>query len=124
MEINVDSPVPAYEQIVQQISQSVLDGSLAGGDSLPAIRQLAWDLELNQNTVAKAYKKLENQRVIITAGRNGTFIHKQAARYIVQRNSEDAQYQLEELVSSFESKGMSKADIYALLETQLNLFAS
>ncbi len=123
MEINVDSPVPAYEQIVQQISQSVLDGTLSDGDSLPSIRQLAWDLELNQNTVAKAYRKLESQRVVVTAGRNGSFIRKEAARYIVQNNSQEAQYRLEELVTSFENKGMSKSDIYTLLENQLNLVA-
>lgn len=123
MEIHVDSPVPAYGQIVQQISQDVLDGTLSAGDSLPSIRQLAWDLELNQNTVAKAYRQLESQRVIVTAGRNGSFIRREAARYIVQKNSEDAQYQLEELVTSFENKGMSKADIYTLLENQLNLVA-
>lgn len=123
MEIDVDSPVPAYEQIVRQISQSVLDGTLAVGNSLPSIRQLAGDLQLNQNTVAKAYKKLESQRVLVTAGRNGSFIRRDAARYIVQNQSQDAQFQLEELVASFENKGMSKAEIYTLLKNQLSLVA-
>lgn len=106
---------------MQQISQRVLDGTLSDGDGLPSIRQLAWDLELNQNTVAKAYRKLESQRVVVTAGRNGSFIRREAARYIVQNNSQEAQYRLEELVTSFENKGMSKSDICTLLENQLNL---
>ena len=121
MEIDIDSPVPAYDQIVQQIKQGILDGTLSAGNSLPAIRQLANDLELNPNTVAKAYKLLEIQRVIRTAGRKGTFVEKNAAQYIERNTSQEAQYQLDELVTSFQNNGMSIAGICGLLENQLKL---
>ena len=119
IEINTDSSVPVYEQLVQQVTQGVLGGTLSAGDSMPSIRQLANDLELNHNTVAKAYKQLENQRVLLTAGRKGTFIHEKAARQIVQNNSQCAKFQLEELVNSFIEKGMNAADIGELLTNQL-----
>jgi GntR family transcriptional regulator len=124
MEIDIDSPVPAYDQIALQIKQGILDGTLSTGDSLPAIRQLANDLELNPNTVAKAYKLLEIQRVIRTAGRKGTFVQRNAARYIVRNNSQEAQDQLDELVTSFQDRGISIAGICKLLENQLKLIAN
>ncbi len=121
MEIDLSKPAPAYEQIVQQISESILSGSLNPGDHLPSIRQLASDLDLNPNTVAKAYKKLEDNRVIQTAGRKGTFIRVNAARYIVQKSTRDAEFELEELITSFHKRGLSHSFIKDLLKRQLHV---
>lgn len=119
IEIDVDSPIPVYEQLAHQIIQGVLGGTLSAGDAMPSIRQLASDLELNPNTVAKAYKQLESQHVLLTAGRRGTFVHEKAAMEITKNNSHSAEFQLGELVASFTAKGMSDPDIRALLEKQL-----
>ncbi len=119
IEIDIDSPMPVYEQLTQQVIQGVLRGTLSAGDAMPSIRQLASDLELNHNTVAKAYKQLESQHVLLTAGRKGTFIHDKAAMQITQNNSQGAQFQLDELVTSFTAKGMSASDIRVLLTKQL-----
>ena len=119
IEIDIDSPMPVYEQLAQQIIQGVLGGTLSAGDAMPSIRQLASDLELNHNTVAKAYKQLESQHVLLTAGRKGTFIHEKAAMQITKNNSQGAEFQLDELVASFKAKGMSASDIHALLTKQL-----
>ncbi len=119
IEIDIASPVPVYEQIVYQVEQHVLNGVLTAGSSMPAIRQLAGDLELNHNTVAKAYKQLESQHVIITAGRRGAFIHQKAIEYIAQNQSQHAQFQLDELVSSLLAKGIHKVNIRDLLKKQI-----
>ena len=60
------SPEPVYEQIVRQIQDRVASGELAPGTALPTVRQLAGDLQLNRNTVARAYKQLEDRGVILT----------------------------------------------------------
>ena len=74
MDIDVASAEPVYEQIVRQIVQGVRQGALAPGAPLPPIRQLARDLDLNQNTVAKAYKPGEwNQMHLVARGRTMTF---------------------------------------------------
>ena len=57
--IDIDDPVPQFEQLIEQIKAAVTAGVLKPGDALPSIRQLANDLELNSKTVAKAYKLLE-----------------------------------------------------------------
>jgi GntR family transcriptional regulator len=115
MDLDVDtlSPEPVYEQIVRQIQQGVQQGTLASGTPLPSIRQLAIDLALNQNTVARAYKILETHRVIRTAGRKGTFVHSDASTHIDSRNSRDAIYKLGELVASLAEKGLSAKEIEA-----------
>jgi len=80
MEISIDieDPVPLFAQVIEQIKESVTSGQIQPGDSLPSIRQLANDLQLNSKTVAKAYRLLERDSVIQTKGYRGTFIHPQA----------------------------------------------
>jgi GntR family transcriptional regulator len=74
LELDSRSPVPPYEQLRQQITALVLGGSLAPGDRLPAIRQLANDLGIAGGTVARAYRELESDGVVVTRGRHGTVI--------------------------------------------------
>jgi GntR family transcriptional regulator len=76
--IDIDNPVPQFEQLIEQIKSAVMDGVLKAGDGLPSIRQLANDLELNSKTVAKAYKLLERDAVIETKGYRGTYVHPEA----------------------------------------------
>ncbi len=120
VEINISSPSPVYQQIVDQIIVGVLSGALASGDTLPPIRQLAHDLSLNHNTVAKAYKQLESQRVIQTARRAGTFIREDAAAHCANGIRRNAETQLDELVLSFKRNGLSDSDITDLLSAQLD----
>ena len=73
--IDIDGSVPLFAQLIEQIKKAVLSDKLGPGDALPSIRQLANDLELNNKTVAKAYRLLERDSVIQTKGYRGTFIH-------------------------------------------------
>ncbi|TWD84863.1 GntR family transcriptional regulator [Kribbella amoyensis] len=76
MDINVDPAAaqPPYEQVATQIEQLIRSGELARGTRLPTVRQLAGELGLAVNTVARTYKELEAERLIETRGRNGTFV--------------------------------------------------
>ena len=76
MIISVDPAAsqPPYEQVKQQIEGLIRGGELAQGTRLPTVRQLAGDLGLAVNTVARAYKELEADRLVETRGRNGTFV--------------------------------------------------
>ena len=76
--IDIDDPVPQFAQLIKQIKEAVLSGKINPGDGLPSIRQLANDLELNNKTVAKAYRLLERDSVIQTRGYRGTFVHRDA----------------------------------------------
>ena len=72
--IDVESPVPPYEQLRAHIATEVARGGLAAGARLPTVRQAAADLGLAANTVARAYRELEADGVVATHGRRGTFV--------------------------------------------------
>ena len=76
--VDIDDPEPLFAQLIGHIKQAVLNGQLGPGDPLPSIRQLANDLELNNKTVAKAYRLLERDSVVQTRGYRGTFVHPDA----------------------------------------------
>ena len=73
--IDIESPNPPFAQLIGQIKQAVSSGKIGPGEPLPSIRQLANDLELNNKTVAKAYRLLERDSVIQSRGYRGTFVH-------------------------------------------------
>ena len=61
--IDIEAEMPLFEQLVDQIKRTVAQHKLKPGDNLPSIRQLAGDLQLNNKTVAKAYRLLERDSV-------------------------------------------------------------
>ena len=73
--IDLRSSIPIYEQLVQQVKCSIVQGLLKPGDALPSVRKLAASIEVNPNTVAKAYQELERQGVIITVRGKGTLVN-------------------------------------------------
>lgn len=68
------SGVPIYLQIIEQIKRSVALGILQAGEQLPTVKQLAIDLTVNPNTVARAYRELEREEVIETSPGRGSFV--------------------------------------------------
>ena len=74
LEIQPDSRVPIYVQIGEQVRAMVAAGQLQAGQQLPTIRQLAADLRVNYNTVARAYLDLDRDGVITTVQGRGTFV--------------------------------------------------
>jgi DNA-binding transcriptional regulator YhcF (GntR family) len=72
--VDPDSHVPPFEQVRSQIEVLADSGSLPAGHRLPTVRRLADDLGLAPNTVARAYRELEQSGVLETRGRHGTFV--------------------------------------------------
>jgi GntR family transcriptional regulator len=73
-QINFQSGVPVYLQIVEQVRSAAASGALRQGEALPSIRPLAERLRVNRNTVAKAYSELEHQGIIETVAGKGCFL--------------------------------------------------
>jgi GntR family transcriptional regulator len=68
------SGVPYYKQVILQVEMAIADGRLIHGDQLPTVRSLAVDLQINPNTVARAYNELEIRGIVTTQQGTGTFI--------------------------------------------------
>ncbi|WDL96243.1 GntR family transcriptional regulator [Alicyclobacillus sp. ALC3] len=81
MWLHVDprSSVPVYLQVVNGVKAAVAKGMLSPGDRLPSVRELATELTINHNTIAKAYQELERERIIEVVRGRGTFITLQPA---------------------------------------------
>jgi len=76
LQIEHNSPVPIYEQLVTEFERLIESGALLENDGLPSIRQLASQLDVAINTVARSYQELERKGLIISNGRKGTFVRK------------------------------------------------
>jgi GntR family transcriptional regulator len=95
--LDLQSGVPVYRQIIDQVQAGVATGALAPGHQLPTVRQVAVDLAINPNTVLRAYRELEIRGVLETQQGTGTFIsHRQ-----VKPNDSKRERQLEQLVGEF-----------------------
>ncbi len=95
--LDLESGVPVYRQIIDQVTGGMAAGALGPGDQLPTMRQVAVDLAINPNTVVRAYRELEIRGVIETEQGTGTFIGKQK----VKRDQVERQRRLDQLVGEF-----------------------
>jgi GntR family transcriptional regulator len=78
--LDLHSGVPVYRQIMDQVRAGMASGSLTAGEQLPTVRQLAVDLAINPNTVARAYRELELGGLLDTHQGTGSFISAQKIR--------------------------------------------
>ncbi len=76
--IDASDPLPLYAQLERAIRVAIATGRLRRGDKLPTVRQLAVDLRINANTVAKVYAELERAGVLETQRGVGTFVQEMA----------------------------------------------
>lgn len=74
LQLDFHSGLPIYTQIVNQIQSQLANGILKPGDQLPTVRALALELRVNFNTVARAYRILDEARIISTQQGRGTYI--------------------------------------------------
>jgi GntR family transcriptional regulator len=82
------SGVPFYRQIIMQIEMAIADGRLRTGIQLPTVRALAVDLQINPNTVARAYNELEIRGIVNTQQGTGTFISEKKIELTDQEREE------------------------------------
>jgi DNA-binding transcriptional regulator YhcF (GntR family) len=111
--IDATSPVPPFEQLRTQIAARVADGQLPRGSRLPTVRQLAVELGLAANTVARSYRELEADGVVVTQGRRGTFVHSDSLH---QHTSADLTRQAEDFATAARRAGLSATEAAQLVE--------
>lgn len=103
------STVPIYEQIITQAKEYILKGYLKPKDPLPSIRRLATMLDINPNTVAKAYQELERQHIIVTIRGRGTFVEESPS--LDMRTEDEFASQLKPIAAEMLLAGMGEEEI-------------
>lgn len=111
--IDASSATPPFEQLRTRIAALAAGSELPPGAKLPTVRQLAADLGLATNTVARAYRELEADGVIVTQGRRGSFVHSDLSRH-------DVSGALTQLAADFAAAarraGLSQAEAARMLD--------
>lgn len=77
LKIDAGSAVPVYEQLKRQIKLKVISGKYQPDSKLPSIRQLASELKINPNTIAKVYRQLESENILYSKTGSGFFVKKE-----------------------------------------------
>ena len=113
IQIEHNSPVPIYEQLVKEITSMIETGQLKENDSLPPIRQLSSQLDVAVNTVARAYQDLERKELIVSNGRKGTFIKNRTTANTPESGFKDQ-------IIALLQMGMDKRDIERLFRNNMN----
>ncbi len=98
--LDLHTGVPVYRQLIDQVRAGIASGSLSAGDQLPTVRQLAVDLEINPNTVMRAYRELELGGFLETHQGTGTFISDRKP----ERKTVERERQLGQMAGEFASR--------------------
>jgi GntR family transcriptional regulator len=120
IEIDFRSGTPIYLQIMEQVHQKVADGELKVGDQLPTLRQLATDLQVNFNTVGRAYRLLDEAGLISTQQGRGTYIwEKPSPETMLRLRKQSLEGLIRRLLSQARQQGFTPAEILKALDEQI-----
>lgn len=115
LRLDLDSSIPAYRQIVDQLRALLVEGELRPGDSLPPVRRLALELGVHFNTVAEAYRTLSQEGFLdVTHGRAARVIERTIPPVKEAEEQEAVQTlrrRLRELVAELRARGLSTTQI-------------
>jgi GntR family transcriptional regulator len=117
-QLNADSGIPAYLQLVQQIKQALRMGILGVGDKLPTVKEVVAEVAINPNTVMKAYRELEHEGLVEGRQGVGTFVSRCPAGPPPGTQVRLART-LERWVQTARSEGLDNESIEALLRSTL-----
>jgi GntR family transcriptional regulator len=112
------SGVATYLQIVQQVKEALRLGTIDVGDQLPTVREVVADLAINPNTVAKAYRELEREGLVVARQGRGTFVASTLAPASLQHHDE-LRAELERWLRSALAAGIDEESIRALVSATL-----
>ena len=114
--LNNSSGVPYYRQIVNQVIYGVANGVLKPGERLPTVRQLAVDLQVNLNTIAKAYGELELRGIVNTQQGTGTFVSESTSAVDPGERQKGLESLCNRFLDEVASLGISTGDAVATLK--------
>ncbi len=117
--VNLDSPVAVYVQIEDQIQFGIASGRLKPGDSLPSVREMSSMLQVNPNTVTKAYRDLELLQMLDTRRGVGVTVSEKAPKICRERTIGAVRQRLCAAVDDCLACGLSAAEIQAAVKAAL-----
>lgn len=114
--ISNSSGKPIYEQITEQIKNSIMTGALCEGDALPSMRLLAKELHISVITTKRAYEDLEREGFLETVAGKGSFVARRNVELIREEQLRKAESCLQKAVGIARAGGISLAELHEMLD--------
>ena len=114
--VNLDSPIAVYVQIENQIQFAIASGRLKPGDTLPSVREMSSILNVNPNTVTKAYRDLELLQLVHTRRGVGVTVSEKAPKLTRDTTRVMVRNHLKDAVAECVASGLSEDEITKLVE--------
>ncbi|MBV8256337.1 MAG: GntR family transcriptional regulator [Actinobacteria bacterium] len=116
--LDARSGVATYLQIVQQVKEALRLGTIDVGDQLPTVREVVAHLAVNPNTVAKAYRELEREGLVVARQGRGTFIASTLAPASL-RYHDELRVKFERWLDEADAAGLDEESVRALISATL-----
>lgn len=113
--VNPRSKQPLYEQLVEQLRRQIVLGGMKAGAAMPSVRQLATELGINPNTIQKAYRRMEEEGMILSIPGKGSFVSDDLADMLLKQR-EDQRSKARQMLQSCRETGLTKEEITQMVE--------
>ena len=114
--ISNNSNVPLYQQIKDQIKDSILKEELAEGDSVPSIRTFANDLQVSVLTIRRVYNELESEGFVVSQAGLGTFVSTGNIELLQDAKRRLIENKMAELIQTAKSLQITKEDLNSMMD--------
>lgn len=113
--LNPRSKQPLYEQLVEQLRRQIILGGMKAGAAMPSVRQLATELGINPNTIQKAYRRMEEEGMILSIPGKGSFVSDDLADMLTKQR-EDQRSKARQMLQACREMGLTKEEITQMVE--------
>jgi len=118
MKIEFNTSKPIYEQVIDEIKRQIARGEIEPNGKLPSQRELAKEIEVNPNTVQRAYREMENQNLVETKRGRGTFV-KDDDKVIKDINQQLAHSAVKKFIDEMSAINYQQKEMIELLKNEL-----
>ena len=119
LHVDARNGLAVYEQIVRQVKFAVAEGAVRSGELVPSVRELARDLAINPNTVARAYRELQDDGVLESVRGMGLSVAAAAKRQCQAERTKLIRARIRSVLEEARSSGLEAADVENLLQAEL-----
>lgn len=120
IQINPHDRLAIYDQVVRQVKFGIADGVLRKGELVPSVRELARQLAINPNTVARAYRQLQDERLLETVRGTGLQVAADAPRHCRQERRQLIGERIGTVLSEAAQSGLDPDELSALIECEMS----
>jgi GntR family transcriptional regulator len=124
MFVTVDphDPLPIYEQIVRRLKFAIAQGAVLPGEHIPSVRELARELAINPNTVARAYRELQAEGLVVSRRGTGLAVAAGAPARCRPERTELIRVRLRQLLDEARQGGITAAELRKLIDLELRAY--